>query len=168
MGSNAWSKNNVIEDFEVRAMTTEDIPQVCQIEKDSFTLPWSESAFRSELEDNEMAFYHVVVPTSNPKQVVGYGGFWIIFDEAHITNIAIKSDLRGHRLGHLLVETMQQIARLKGAERMTLEVRVSNTNALKLYHRLNFKEEGVRKRYYSDNNEDALIMWCELKTEEKN
>ena len=114
-----------------------------------------------------MAFYHVVAPTSNPQQVIGYGGFWIVFDEAHITNIAIKSDFRGHRLGHLLMETMQQIARLKGAERMTLEVRVSNTNALKLYHRLNFKEEGVRKRYYSDNNEDALIMWCELKTEEK-
>lgn len=166
MGNEAWSNNRPIDDFEVRLMTYDDIEQVSDIEKVSFAQPWSTYAFRSELEDNELAFYCVVVPKDDPQKVIGYGGLWIILDEAHITNIAISPHYRGRGLGQLLMEDMQALARLKGAVRITLEVRVSNKRALNLYHRLGFKEEGLRKGYYTDNNEDALIMWCDLKRNE--
>ena len=170
MGSDARHDQRLEEaaaHYNVRAMTSDDIPQICHLEKLSFSQPWSEFAFASELADNELAFYLVIVPNEEPERVVGYGGLWVILDEAHVTNIAVLPEYRGRRLGQLLVWTMQQMARFKGAKRMTLEVRVSNYSAIKLYKRLGFAEEGVRPRYYTDNNEDASIMWCDLKEEEQ-
>lgn len=170
MGDQAWQDQRLIEaeaEFEVRFMTEADIPQVCHLEKVSFSQPWSEFAFRSELEDNELAYYSVLVPINAPNKVIGYGGLWVVLDEAHVTNIAVDPAYRGKRLGHFLVQTMQQLAVLKGAKRMTLEVRVSNASAIKLYTRLGFIEEGVRKRYYTDNDEDASIMWCDLVKQEE-
>ena len=171
MGDQAPTKDNRLAEaellYEVRLMTEDDIPQVCHLEKLSFAQPWSEFAFRSELADNKLAYYAVLVPKEEPEKVVGYGGLWIILDEAHITNIAVLPEYRGKRLGHLLVATLQDLARLKGAVRMTLEVRVSNDSAIRLYERLGFKEEGIRRHYYTDNNEDASIMWCQLTEQEE-
>ena len=171
MGAQARTDDNRLAEaealYEVRLMTEADIPQVCHLEKLSFAQPWSEFAFHSELADNELAYYAVLVPKDHPEEVVGYGGLWIILDEAHITNIAIMPEYRGKRLGHLLVATLQELARFKGAVRMTLEVRVSNYNAIRLYERLGFKEEGIRRHYYTDNNEDASIMGCQLTEQEE-
>jgi len=93
--------------------------------------------------------------------VVGYAGLWLVLDEAHVTTIAVHPDLRGHGLGELLLVRLVAIAQEMGAKRMTLEVRVSNEVAQTLYRKYSFKVEGVRRRYYSDNDEDALIMWSE-------
>ncbi len=86
---------------------------------------------------------------------------WLMLDEAHVTTIGVKRDLRGHSLGEVLFATLLQIAMDVGAHRATLEVRITNQSAQALYRKYGFHEEGVRRRYYSDNNEDALIMWSD-------
>jgi len=146
----------------LRPMKKEDIPQMVEIEKKSFPTPWSSYAFHCELADNQFAYYLIVTTEENPDEVLGYGGMWIILDEVHITNIAISPAYRGKRLGEFLLQGMFALALGKGACRMTLEVRVSNERAQKLYRKLGFTVAGIRPGYYSDTNEDALIMWKEL------
>lgn len=149
-------------EYILRPMVIDDIPQVVEIEKQCFPTPWSAYAFTCELCDNEFAHYLVLVPQDDPATVYGYGGMWIIIDEAHITNIAISPVIRGKGQGERLMNGLISLAGKKKALRMTLEVRVSNTTAQKLYRKLNFKVAGLRPGYYADTNEDALIMWKEL------
>lgn len=146
----------------LRSMNVEDIPQVVDIEKQSFPTPWSAYAFNCELADNDFAHYLIVTREDAPEQVLGYGGMWIIIDEAHITNIAIIKESRGKKLGELLMQGMFSLAMQKGAVRMTLEVRPSNDIAQRLYKKMGFKVAGIRPGYYVDTSEDALIMWKEL------
>ncbi|HVC32193.1 MAG TPA: ribosomal protein S18-alanine N-acetyltransferase [Chloroflexota bacterium] len=104
----------------------------------------------------------VPAPTAITKErVVGFAGMWLMLDEAHVTTIGVKRDLRGLGLGELLFATLLEIAMNMGARRATLEVRASNYSAQALYRKYGFHEEGTRRRYYSDNNEDALIMWSD-------
>ena len=95
------------------------------------------------------------------ERILGFAGMWLMLDEAHITTLGVKPTLRGQSFGELLFATLLEIAITVGARRATLEVRVSNFSAQALYRKYSFREEGVRRRYYSDNNEDALIMWSE-------
>ena len=95
------------------------------------------------------------------RRLVGYAGLWLMVDEAHITAIAVAPAYRGFGIGELLMLGMIDISQDIGAQYLTLEVRVSNTLAQNLYRKYGFKETGVRRRYYSDNNEDALIMWSD-------
>jgi [ribosomal protein S18]-alanine N-acetyltransferase len=107
-------------------------------------------------------FGRTAAPVSPPaERIVGFAGMWLMLDEAHITTIGVKPALRGKGYGELLFATLLEIAMTVGARRATLEVRVSNHPAQALYRKYGFREEGVRRRYYSDNNEDALIMWSE-------
>ncbi|GGG02248.1 ribosomal protein S18-alanine N-acetyltransferase [Paenibacillus aceti] len=145
--------------IEFRPMTLEDIPDVMVIEHESFTLPWSEGAFRNEMTMNHFARYLILEVEGKP---VGYCGMWTIVDEAHITNIAIRTAMRGQHLGEHLLRVMMDWAVDLGMVRMTLEVRVSNYIAQSLYGKMGFVPTGRRKDYYSDNHEDALIMWCDL------
>jgi ribosomal-protein-alanine N-acetyltransferase len=145
--------------YEIRGMREEDIPQIAAIEKLVFPAPWSEAAFRSELQDNAMAAYLVLAAEDRPWQVLAYGGLWKIFDEGHITNIAVLPEAQGKQLGRLLVHAMIQWAWSQGLSHMTLEVRLSNQRAIDLYKRAGFQEAGVRPAYYEENHEDALIMW---------
>lgn len=156
--------NEHVDKLVYRAMTVHDIPAILAIEEEAFTIPWSEEAFRNELMNNMFARY-VVIEYRN--ELIGYGGMWIIVDEAHVTNIAIRSDCRGMGLGSRLLDRMRAAAVEYGAVRMTLEVRVSNEHAQRLYRKLGFQSAGIRKGYYSDNNEDALIMWAELAGEQR-
>lgn len=149
--------------YSLRPMLMEDIPQIIAIEKQSFPTPWSAYAFTCELCDNEFAYYLVLTAENDPSNVVGYGGMWIIIDEAHITNIAVSPEYRGRMLGEHLMTGLMELAISKKVERMTLEVRVSNDRAQRLYKRLGFKPAGIRPGYYIDTNEDALIMWRELR-----
>ena len=146
----------------LRPMTLDDIPQVIAIEKKSFPTPWSPYAFTCELADNQFAHYLVLAAAENPSTVLGYGGMWIIIDEAHITNIAIAPALRGQALGEFLINGMIALAREKNVARMTLEVRVSNEPAKNLYNRMGFVAAGIRRGYYTDTNEDAIIMWKDI------
>lgn len=143
----------------IRKASIEDVEQICKIELASFTTPWSGDAFINELTQNKLAYYYVVELNS---EIVGYAGMWIIFDEAHITNIAIHPKARGLKLGELLMKYMFTMAKFYGANSMTLEVRVSNHVARNLYTKLNFEEKGIRKNYYADTLEDALIMWVKI------
>ena len=104
----------------------------------------------------------VVVPFNNRK-VVGYVGIWFVMDEGHITNVAVHSDYRGRKIGDKLVQALVKLCRENNIVAMTLEVRVSNLVAQNLYKKYGFKLAGVRKEYYSDNKEDAMIMWNDIK-----
>ncbi|MTI80288.1 MAG: ribosomal-protein-alanine N-acetyltransferase [Firmicutes bacterium] len=137
-------------------MQLEHLRDVLEIEKFSFPTPWSYQAFAYELLHNDFAHYIVA---QKEQQVVGYAGIWVVIDEAHITNVAVKPDNRNNKIGHLLIEHLISEAVRLGANKITLEVRPSNTYARRLYKSLGFEEYGLRKNYYSDTKEDAIIMW---------
>lgn len=146
-----------------RAMTLADISTIVEIEQEAFTSPWTTEAFTNELLNNMFARYMVMELDG---EVIGYGGMWVIMDEAHVTNIAITAQYRGLGLGNCLLMELQRTAVFFGAAKMTLEVRPSNEIAQRLYRKFGFEPAGVRPKYYSDNNEDALIMWAELDQEQ--
>jgi ribosomal-protein-alanine N-acetyltransferase len=142
-----------------RFMREEDIDQVLEIEHASFTTPWSREAFYNELNMNKFAIYIVL---EVDKKVVGYCGVWVVIDEAHVTNIAILPEYRGRKLGEALMQQLFDVARTMGAKSMTLEVRVTNYIAQSMYRKFGFQKGGLRKNYYTDNQEDALVMWVKL------
>ncbi|WP_027087637.1 ribosomal protein S18-alanine N-acetyltransferase [Cohnella panacarvi] len=148
-----------------RSMTLSDVGTIARIERESFTAPWSEEAFRNELMNNLFAKYMVM---ERDGSILGYGGMWMIVDEAHVTNIAVRETYRGQGLGKRLLQELMRTAQWLGAVRMTLEVRVTNEIAKSLYERMGFVASGIRPNYYSDNMEDALIMWAELAPEGAN
>ena len=143
----------VIED-----MTIDDVAGVQDVERSSFPLPWPANAFRHELTQNKNARY--IVAREGDK-IVGYAGLWLMVDEAHITPFAVLPEHRRRRIGERLLQRLFDIADEMGAEWLTLEVRVSNIGAQRLYEKYGFRRAGGRRRYYSDNNEDALIMWTD-------
>lgn len=153
----------------IEPMRVRDIGGVLEVEKLSFTTPWSRAAFMSELLSNERAYYLVAKNAArrgplpwNTGQVIGYIGVWILYEEGHITNVAVHPDYRHQGIGRRLMETVTAVCAAKGVKRMTLEVRQSNIIAQRLYRDLGFVSAGIRPGYYQDNNEDALIMWKEL------
>lgn len=139
----------------VEPMTIADIAAVHRIELASFPVPWPNYAFQQELESNRLAHYLVV---RVGRQAVAYAGIWIMVDEAHVTTFAVLPDWRRQGIGARLLLALMRLAREKGARVATLEVRISNRPARALYQRFGFRPVGIRPRYYSDNNEDALIM----------
>ncbi len=141
----------------VRPMTKRDITRVYEIEVQSFRTPWSKLSLLGELHNN-VAHYLVA---EEEGQIVGYGGMWVLFDEAHVTNIAIAPEKRGQHLGRYLMYAMMAKALEYGAERMTLEVRETNVRAQNLYYSFDFVQEGFRKRYYEDTGEGAYLLWNE-------
>ena len=143
----------------VRALRWEDLETIWKIEQISFAKPWSLASFQTELKDNEYARYFCLELGG---RVVGYMGLWFILDEGHITNIAIEPKYQGLGWGSYLLRSVMAEMRRQGMERMTLEVRISNGPAQALYQRFGFTVAGVRRKYYEDNGEDALIMWAEL------
>ncbi|WP_254871006.1 ribosomal protein S18-alanine N-acetyltransferase [Bacillus sp. Marseille-Q1617] len=145
--------------MEIRFMTVDDLDAVMEIEHRSFSIPWSREAFYNEIEQNHLSTYLVV---EDGERVAGYCGVWLVVDEAHITNVAVLPDYRGQGLGEALMQRIMDISKKVGARVMTLEVRVSNKAAQGLYRKMGFQDGGIRKRYYSDNQEDALVMWVNL------
>lgn len=143
-----------ISNYLVRRMTERDLDEVMAIEQQVFSLPWSRQSYMGELK-NQFATYLVC---DKEAQVAGYVGIWVVFEEAHITNVAVAPQWRGQGLGRVLMEEAEKVARQKNALRILLEVRPSNYAALSLYQSLGYMETGRRKGYYSDNGEDAIIM----------
>lgn len=142
-----------------RSMTIEDVDDVWLIERQSFPNPWTKNAFCNELLHNHFAKYLL---SEVEGQIVGYCGIWVIMDEAQITNIAISPIFRNQKLGEALMEKAIEVAKEMGARSMSLEVRVSNIVAQNLYRKFNFYYGGLRKHYYSDNGEDAYVMWVDF------
>ncbi|MBQ2952707.1 MAG: ribosomal protein S18-alanine N-acetyltransferase [Clostridia bacterium] len=141
----------------IRRMTLADVDGVAAVEAATFPTPWSRDAFASEMKN--VAARYLVAELDGA--VIGYAGAWIIIDESHITNIAVLQEHRGRGIGRLLTQGLMQYLSNLGAAYATLEVRRSNEVAQNLYKSLGFIKLGVRKRYYEDNGEDALIMVCD-------
>ena len=139
-------------------MQVADLEAVHQIELASFNAPWPANAYRSELETNRLATYLVA---RIDDRIVAYGGMWLMVDEAHITTFAVHPAWRRQGIGERLLVAFLDLARDRHAREATLEVRLSNLAARRLYEKYGFRPVGLRPRYYSDNNEDALIMTTE-------
>ena len=138
-----------------REMRPEDADAVEVVEKACFAIPWSRESFWKEAA-NENTCYLLALDGAN---VIGYAGCWISFEEAQITNIAIAPEYRGQGVGTALMAKLIALVKDRGVTAMTLEVRPSNAPARALYAHYGFREAGVRKKYYHDNGEDAIIMW---------
>ncbi|MFL7811192.1 MAG: ribosomal protein S18-alanine N-acetyltransferase [Anaerolineae bacterium] len=152
----------------VEPMTLSDIEQVIEIEEAVFSAPWSRRAYRFELTENMNSTLIVVRrrpqavlglrPWRPRPPVLGYAGFWLLVDDAHIATIGVRATAQGKGLGELLLVSLFDRARALGARRATLEVRVSNVKAQALYEKYRFEKVSLRRRYYADNDEDAFIM----------
>ncbi|HWQ28784.1 MAG TPA: ribosomal protein S18-alanine N-acetyltransferase [Dehalococcoidia bacterium] len=168
------------ERYLLRPMTYDDIPEVMAIERASFSAAWPRTAYEKELE-NRLARYLVAVRLGGPEgdrrgvrrhfgrllargrprqsgEIVGFVGVWLMVDEAHIVTLAVRPDARRQGVGELLVLGALELAYACGMAHVTLEVRASNDAAQKLYERCGFRRVGVRVLYYTDNNEDAVVM----------
>jgi ribosomal-protein-alanine N-acetyltransferase len=168
--------------FSVEPMTLADIPAVVAIEHVSYSMTWPARAYDYELQYNDLAHYFVLrtslpqppleaskqssdqsevkkrIPGSLFSTIIGLAGFWLMADEAHISTIAVHPDWRGLGLGEWLLLNLLETAQTLQARTATLEVRPSNQTALALYQKYHFEQVGRRPRYYSDNDEDALIL----------
>ena len=142
----------------IEPMGLADLDAVQEIERRSFRTPWPSNAYRTELETNRLATYLVARIDG---RVVGYGGMWLMVDEAHITTFAVDPENRRRRVGERLLLALLDLASGRRAREATLEVRLSNMAARRLYEKYGFRPVGLRPRYYSDDNEDALIMTTE-------
>jgi ribosomal-protein-alanine N-acetyltransferase len=160
--------------YVIEPMTLADLDSVMGIERVAFPTPWSARAYRYEITQNKQSTMVVARPRVHPRgllawlrdhleptrpdSLLGYAGLWLLIDEAHICTIAVHPDRRREGLGELLLLALLDQGMELGARQATLEVRVSNLAAQRLYHKYGFEIVSIRKRYYSDNGEDAYIM----------
>ncbi|MDI6704149.1 MAG: ribosomal protein S18-alanine N-acetyltransferase [bacterium] len=135
--------------------------EVLEIEMVSFPIPWTERMFRQELKNRMSRFFVAEVEG----KIVGYGGFWLIFDEAHIVNIAVHPGARGRKIGSRILAHLIHWVKKRDIARIVLEVRDSNRPAKNLYKKFGFIPIGIRKRYYTDTKEDAIVMGLILRGE---
>jgi [ribosomal protein S18]-alanine N-acetyltransferase len=145
----------LVQQVTIERMRPGDVPRVMEIEVQCFPTPWHESAYLTEL-SNRSAYY-VVARVEG--LVVGYAGLWIIMDESHITTIGVDPIYRGKKIGEQLLLAMIDEAMSRGAHRVTLEVRERNMVAQNLYRKYGFAPAAIRRGYYTDNNENAVVMW---------
>ncbi|HUN53985.1 MAG TPA: ribosomal protein S18-alanine N-acetyltransferase [Smithella sp.] len=142
-------------------MDRDDLPQILIIEGESFASPWSPGMFTRELASGHARCLCARINSENKSVVGGYIIFWMVAGEMHLQNLAVKKEYRRHGLALGLMRAMGEIARENKVTSQTLEVRESNTEAIKLYQKCGFVVKGIRPLYYSDTYEDALIMWAE-------
>lgn len=146
-----------IENVTIRRMQSEDIDAIISIEEKAYGAHhWSKDSFLQEL-NNELAWYYSLFNEEN--KLVAYAGTWHILEEAHITNIAVDIDCRRKGYGEALLKHILDDCYKEKIKYLTLEVRVSNKAAIGLYEKYGFTSFGIRKKYYQDNDEDAMIMW---------
>ncbi|HTB21531.1 MAG TPA: ribosomal protein S18-alanine N-acetyltransferase [bacterium] len=147
--------------MELGALRAEDLAEVCAIEIESFSTPWPRSLFEEELRRPELCFWLALRDPAAPpgSRLAAYGGFWKAVDEAHFTNVAVHPSRRRLGLGRRMLRSLLDKARERGCLSATLEVRPSNAAALALYTSEGFSPAAIRPRYYSDDGEDALILW---------
>jgi [ribosomal protein S18]-alanine N-acetyltransferase len=172
--------------YRIRPMTADDIGQVMDIERESFPASWPQTAYQRELTRNRLARYFVALQdeglgvasnesprnrswlpfrrteTDDGEQIVGLIGVWKMVDAAHIVTFAVRESFRRQGIGSLLIDRAFRVAIDEDLPALTLEVRVSNQDAQQLYEKWGFRSTGIRKNYYSDNREDAVIMTTEL------
>ena len=147
----------------IEPMREADVPTVQAIERDIFSTPWPRNAYYRELSSRNSAHY-IVLRRETPDgeaEIIGYAGMWRMYDEAHVTTIGVRKDLQHTGYGRILFAALVQAAYDMGAKWVTLEVRTSNDGAMRMYEGFGFKVIGRRKGYYTDNGEDAIVMWSD-------
>jgi len=168
------------EQLTIEPMREADVPAVQIIERDIFSTPWPRNAYYRELASRNSAHYIVLrrqggapgealraagatggSPPMEDEEIVGYAGMWRMYDEAHVTTIGVRHDVQHSGYGRVLFAALVQAAYDMGAKWVTLEVRTSNENAMRMYEGFGFKVIGRRKGYYTDNGEDAIVMWSD-------
>lgn len=148
-----------LSEITISPMSKEDVEAVVQIEAEAYGKHhWAKSSFYDEMSNNLAKYYVAKLPTG---ELVGYAGTWHIIDEGHITTIAVKKEYLRNHIGEAIIQRIIDDCYKNNIKYLTLEVRVSNVPAIKLYEKYGFQSLGTRKGYYQDNNEDALIMWTE-------
>jgi ribosomal-protein-alanine N-acetyltransferase len=143
-----------------RKMTLEDVEAVYAIELATFPTPWTLDSFYYEITENQFSNY--LVAEDETGKIIGFCGIWLVIDAAQITNVAVIESVRGQGIGEALMREALRVAKEANMDVMSLEVRVTNTVAQNLYRKLGFQDGGIRKGYYTDNQEDALVMWVNL------
>ncbi|MBQ8094176.1 MAG: ribosomal protein S18-alanine N-acetyltransferase [Clostridia bacterium] len=144
----------------VRPAAEKDIADLAAIEQAEFGVPWSENSIRHDVLENPAARW--IVLADKDDSVIAYAALWLVLDEGHIINVAVRHSEQGKGYGKLILNALIDLAREEGMRLLTLEVRRSNVRAQNLYHRCGLLDVGYRKRYYDDNREDALIMYMDL------
>ncbi|HEY4687279.1 MAG TPA: ribosomal protein S18-alanine N-acetyltransferase [Candidatus Subteraquimicrobiales bacterium] len=139
----------------ITPMSFRDVEGVYRIERQVFPSPWTKEAFKREIKNEN---HSVMLAAKNGQEVVGYAGLFFVYDEGHVTNIAVKPELQGRGVGTCLLLELIKAALLKRVTNLMLEVRESNQIALSLYRKFGFEPMGVRKDYYLDTQEDALVL----------
>ncbi|MHB8572436.1 MAG: ribosomal protein S18-alanine N-acetyltransferase [Candidatus Dormibacteria bacterium] len=142
----------------IEPMREEHIPGVLEIEKQVFLSPWPRNAYQREISQNRTAHYVVLMVDG---EVAGYAGLWRLYEEAHITTIGVGTAHQNRGFGRALMIALIGAAERQGARWITLEVRASNDSAIRLYEQFGFKVIGRRRGYYTDNGEDAIVMWSD-------
>jgi ribosomal-protein-alanine N-acetyltransferase len=154
-------------------MREADISTVQEIEREIFATPWPRNAYYRELASRSSAHYMILRQEGNLEKpatfkgsdldpsIIGYGGMWRMYDEAHVTTIGVRRDMQHRGYGRALFAGLVQAAYDMGAKWVTLEVRTTNENAMRMYEAFGFKVIGRRKGYYTDNGEDAIVMWSD-------
>jgi len=137
----------------------EDLDGVLEVEAESFTNPWTRDMYAWELQNRAMC--HILLVRTGDRRVVGFCAFWLVFDEIHINNFALRPGFRGQGIGTALLHRVLEDGRQLGARRATLEVRASNEGARRLDERMGFYVAGIRRDYYTNPVEDALVLWRE-------
>jgi len=141
--------------MQIRKMTMEDLQQVCAIENETFSDPWSEEDFSNSLQEANNAYLLAELDGV----IAGYCGYWGIAGEGYIYNVAVKQEFRRQGLGYQMLKTLIDESADRGITSFTLEVRASNEPAIRLYESLGFESAGLRKDFYRKPKEDAVIMW---------
>lgn len=155
------SNSRPFETFSVCSMMRSDVPDVMHLEHRVCSMPWNANAYITEI-GNPNAKY--LIAKRDDGRIVGYGGVWVVMDEMHVTTLAVDQDYRGLGIGERLLIELMFAGMDRGATRATLEVREGNIAARGLYRKYGFADVAMRKKYYSDNGENAMIMWAEAIT----
>lgn len=141
--------------IETRPLREEDLDRICEMEERSFSMPWKREDFKDLLEHDESVYMVIILDG----YIIGAAGYTFNSFEGYINNVVIDEDFRGKGYSKILMESLLNHGREEGINEYTLEVRVSNTPAVKLYESLGFVSEGVRKNFYERPVEDAFVMW---------
>jgi len=141
--------------FHLEALKAEHIPKILEIENRTNGAPWSERAFQNELSHRDRIF----LVAFGGGEILGYGGVWLVIDEAHVTTLAVDEPFRRQGIGEKLMIELLEKSQEAGMTCSTLEVRAGNEAAIRLYRKLGYRQAALRKGYYPDNKEDACVMW---------